>query len=579
VLDGNGNRLETLLAGGGSIVRTFDERDRLRSRHETVSSETVTSDWWPGGLLKTLGYPGVATPVAYAYDRRGRLQTVTDWLGAHTTYTWSETGQLASATLPGGIVAQWTFDDAGRLIDTLTAASDGTVLAHAGFTLDGAGRPKGIDWLLALAPDRPSAATKTMTYNGDRLQNVDGQAVGYDSDGNATALPGGPALGYDAFNRLSTVAGTQLTYDADGLRRTFLLKGVALRATWSGGEYADFYANLGDGARAVGGAQAATTPTGAQLGLPLCGQPPQAQSLDDALPRLLALSDAAGAVQARYVYGVGLIETIGADGSARVHVHDPCGSTLALADPAAAGALPSDCYAYDPFGNPLLAVGTSQNPFRLHGQWGVADAAGGPLAMGARDYAPGVLRFLQRDPLFGEQSAPQTLNRYAFLAGNPLQAIDPFGYASARAQDKNPGGGEGDALARGLVIGLGVATGLLLAAGAGAGLLGAGSLGAAGAGAGAGGVGAAAGGVEGAGALTAGEGTVAADAAAADVELGEFTAGRPSAGSAANEPLLDRGVVRSGEGWELRRRFVGNVSRTQPPRAAPTGNGGHLHGE
>ncbi len=569
VLDANGNRLETLLAGAGSIVRTFDERDRLRSRHETQSNETVAYDWWPGGLLKTLGYPGVATPVAYAYDRRGRLESVTDWLGAHTTYTWWETGQLKGAKLPGAIAAQWTFDDAGRLVDTLTAAPDGSVLAHAGFTLDGAGRPKAIDWLLPLAPDRPSAATTAMTYNGDRLQTVGGQAVGYDSDGNATALPGGPALAYDALNRLSTVAGTQFTYDADGLRRTFLLGGVALRATWSGGEHPDFYADLGDNARAVGGAQTASTPTGALLGLPLCGQPEQAQSLDGALPRLLALSDAAGAVQARHVYGVGLIETIGADGSVRVHVHDSSGSTLALADPAAAGAPPSDCYAYDPFGAPLLAAGTSQNPFRLHGQWGVTDAAGGPLAMGARDYAPGVLRFLQRDPLFGDPAAPQTLNRYAFAAGNPLQAIDPFGLASARAQDKNPGGGEGDALARGLVIGLGVATGLLLAAGAGAGLLGGGSLGAAGAGAAAGGVGVAAGGVEGAGALAAGEGTVAADAAAADVELAEFTAGRPSAGSSANEPLLDRNVVRTGPGWELRQRVGANVVRAQPPRAAP----------
>ena len=115
VLDGNGNRLETLIGAGVAIVRSFDERGRIRSRRDVAANETVGYTWWPGGALKTLAYPGLETPVAYVYDGLGRLSTVTDWLGGVTSYTWWATGQLQSAALPGGITARWTIDDAGRL--------------------------------------------------------------------------------------------------------------------------------------------------------------------------------------------------------------------------------------------------------------------------------------------------------------------------------------------------------------------------------------------------------------------------------------------------------------------------------
>jgi RHS repeat-associated protein len=45
----------------------------------------------------------------------------------------------------------------------------------------------------------------------------------------------------------------------------------------------------------------------------------------------------------------------------------------------------------------------------------------------ARHYNPQLGRFLQVDPLLGSVSRPQTLNRYAYVVGNPALRIDPLG--------------------------------------------------------------------------------------------------------------------------------------------------------
>jgi hypothetical protein len=47
--------------------------------------------------------------------------------------------------------------------------------------------------------------------------------------------------------------------------------------------------------------------------------------------------------------------------------------------------------------------------------------------MRARSYMPAQLRFLQPDYLVGGKRDPQTLNRYAFATGNPVQGNDPLG--------------------------------------------------------------------------------------------------------------------------------------------------------
>ncbi len=110
VYDLAGNRTGSLSPVGQTISQSFDTAGRMTRRVG------------PNGLVST-----------YAYDVRGRLLTQIN--GNETTrYTYTPTGQLASATLPSGQSASYSYDAAQRLI----AASDNrgnTVL----YTLDAAG--------------------------------------------------------------------------------------------------------------------------------------------------------------------------------------------------------------------------------------------------------------------------------------------------------------------------------------------------------------------------------------------------------------------------------------------------------
>jgi hypothetical protein len=51
----------------------------------------------------------------------------------------------------------------------------------------------------------------------------------------------------------------------------------------------------------------------------------------------------------------------------------------------------------------------------------------------ARQYDPGLGRFVSADPVLGTQSVPQTLNRYPYVVNNPTRYTDPSGEACSAA--------------------------------------------------------------------------------------------------------------------------------------------------
>jgi RHS repeat-associated protein len=104
-------------------------------------------------------------------------------------------------------------------------------------------------------------------------------------------------------------------------------------------------------------------------------------------------------------------------------------------------------YRYDPYGQ---AIGpkapddsnAANNPFRFQGFY--FDPAGQAYDMQARNYSPGLQRFLSADRYesatqdLGLQVDPTMTSRYAFLAGNPVDNVEfdghgPYGSASGRA--------------------------------------------------------------------------------------------------------------------------------------------------
>jgi len=77
----------------------------------------------------------------------------------------------------------------------------------------------------------------------------------------------------------------------------------------------------------------------------------------------------------------------------------------------------------------LSHSGASDNPYRYTGQQ--FDAFSGLYYLRARYYDPALGRFLSRDPAEPLLTAPHELNRYVYVADNPLNAADPSGRFAA----------------------------------------------------------------------------------------------------------------------------------------------------
>ncbi|MCY9748042.1 pre-toxin TG domain-containing protein, partial [Paenibacillus larvae] len=84
----------------------------------------------------------------------------------------------------------------------------------------------------------------------------------------------------------------------------------------------------------------------------------------------------------------------------------------------------------------LRKTGDTKQPFLYNGRDGVVTDDNGLYYMRARYYNPDIKRFINRDVLTGSISVGQTLNRYAYVNGNPVSYIDPFGLS--RDSDTSP---------------------------------------------------------------------------------------------------------------------------------------------
>jgi RHS repeat-associated protein len=395
VLDANGNRVSSRRDSASAPVdRSFDALDRMVGRTDEFGY-TVGYEYDLAGNLKRLVYPS-GVEVLYEYDRLSRLTKVTGWDGSETTYEYDVAGNLVGAALPDGSTVVYSYDAARRL----TAIHDsrgGETRYRADYTLNAAGKRIAAELELPLEPD-PATGHTGFTYGpANTLAARDGAAGAssytHDADGNMVSgtLGGAPrTMGYNALDQMETHDGDAYRYDADGLR-----------------------VEIARGDRARRFVYDVTAP----------------------YARLLEERDEQGNLVARYLYGLGLIVRDGPEGP-RIYHYDSRGSTIALTD--GSGTI-TDRYAYDPYGKLLSKVadvdldgdGTpdpTENPFTFVGRDGVQDDGNGLYHMRARYYAPELGRFIQKDQAFdGTLTAPQSLNRYAYVQGDPIQWTDPNG--------------------------------------------------------------------------------------------------------------------------------------------------------
>lgn len=459
--DGNGNRT-TMTDGAGTETYTYDSLDRLTSvtrgtdvfRYTYDAADGLTSRTYPDGTITT-----------YAYDDDGRMVSASSG-GTTTTYAYDPAGNPLAAATPDGFTALATYDRAARLLEIANVSSAG-VLSRSTYALDPVGNRlsmtttrdvqlytyDALDRLTrvcynlcstgggggpAAAPTQNGAGTacqacgpggiipETSPTDGGPAANDVFTSWTYDQVGNRlteTNYLGTTTSTYDAADRLTGTSApggvvTNLTYDANGNElsagtTTYAYDLADRIVSASVGATTESYTWSGDGIRlsAATGSQAAKT----------------VRFVVDrafALPQAVIERDGANRTLRRYVYGLDLLSQTTPNKGPYWYHHDGLGSVVNITSTAGSSLA---WWEYQPFGLPRAFATTSQAPansFLFTGEY--RDAATALYHLRARQYDPGIGRFLAVDPKLPSIQGPY-VSTYVYAMNNPGRLVDPSG--------------------------------------------------------------------------------------------------------------------------------------------------------
>ncbi|MHB8125651.1 MAG: RHS repeat-associated core domain-containing protein [Desulfitobacteriaceae bacterium] len=379
IYDNNDNVL-TVIDSTGTLTREYDQLNRV-IKYTDSNGQIIHYTYDEVGNLIALTYPGSKT-VQYGYNAVNQLISVTDWANRVTQYEYDANGCLTRTERPDGSVQTALYDAAGRLTQQKDVNNNGNIINQYDYTYDQAGNITTESSTSTDGQPPYNASNVAMTYDqSNRLAAYNGQAVQYDSDGNMTS---GPLMGsiasfaYDARNRLISAGNMSYVYDAENNRIAEVINN----------DQTNYVIN------------------------------PQAK-----LSQLLIKTDAQGN-STYYIYGLGLIGQEEVDGTNKTYHFDSRGSTIAITD---IQGVVTDRFAYAPFGELVQRTGTTDIPFLFNGRDGVMTDSNGLYYMRARYYNPEIKRFVNQDVLQGSINNGQSMNRYAYVNGNPVSQVDPFG--------------------------------------------------------------------------------------------------------------------------------------------------------
>jgi len=426
------NRLSSISAGGQTQTFTYDSctngLGRLCSDSDATGTTayTYTPEGWVAG--RGFSISGTGYSLGYGYDAMGDLAAVTYPDGHQAVYSYSNgavsgiTFSIGSTQLTAASSVTWqpmnaalsSWTSSNGLANTLSYDTDGRLSAintsgveSLGFSYDTANRLTGIDNVLdgTMSQDfgyddesrlvsmysanyvgsygydtdgnritkAVNGATDNTGYSATSNQIVsttgaNPQSYGYDALGNVTALSGITAYQYDAFNRMTAAGGMSYYINPEGQR---------LRKT--GGAGTTYFAPDRSG-------------------------PLMAEYLNGAWIDYVWLG---GRLIGREVNGQ--LEAIGDDQVGRPQVVTNASQAVVWS-------------AQNwPFTRSVTVSSSAPLNIGFPGQY--YDQETGLWNNGFRDYDPTLGRYVESDPL----GLAGGVNTYAYVSGNPLSYVDPYG--------------------------------------------------------------------------------------------------------------------------------------------------------
>ena len=372
--DGNGNVL-TVTDENGTITREYDNMNRM-TKYTDFRGNTIEYSYDQLGNLVALTYPG-GRVVRYTYYKTGNVKTVTDWDGKVTSFEYDGNGRLTKTSRADGSVEKRTYDANGRLV-TIVDKNGENVINQKVYSYDESGNVTEISSSDGTTMD--GLTSSEMKYNeNNQLIEYNGEEVKYDADGNMIYGPLNGKMAefeYDCRNRLVSAGGISYEYDAENNRISQTENGAKT-------EYV-------------------------------------VDSNSSSLTRILTAEKEGDTTY--YIYGIGLIAQENGNEYLIYHFNN-IGSTEAVTN--IDGEI-VETFDYGPYGE-LLSENKCSIMFLYNGELGVATDSNGLYYMRARYYNPEIKRFINQDVMTGSITDTPTLNRYAYVNGNPISLNDPFG--------------------------------------------------------------------------------------------------------------------------------------------------------
>ncbi|MEZ6186687.1 MAG: RHS repeat-associated core domain-containing protein [Planctomycetota bacterium] len=396
----------------GELRYTYDALGRLLSLENRVLFERIGyryegSRRQPSEVIYPWG------SVRYAYDAAGRLSEV--GLGEdRIQIARTADGRRERIRYPNGVETRFRY--AGSLLEETASRRGRELLSRRAYAYDDRGR-------IATVTDEAGRVTRFSHDRRGRLLEAAGDQhlrYAYDAAGNRTSVEvdgARRALEVGEGNRVLALGEVRYTYGDHG----------ALASREDAQGTTRYTVDVDGRLRGVEGPDGRVVRFGyAPDGTPLW------REVDGARTRYLVDRDQVvgefdgGGLRRRYVRGEGLDDLLaseGPDGERLTFHRDLVGSVVALSD--AAGEVAAR-YAYGPFGEALHAEGPAAagNRWRFAGR--PLDPETGLYDVRARHYDPALGRFTSPDPSGREGG----LNLYAYAENDPTRLTDPLGLSA-----------------------------------------------------------------------------------------------------------------------------------------------------
>jgi RHS repeat-associated protein len=407
---------ESMTDTSGITSYTYDARDRLTKK--ATPEGTLAYSYDLDGNLKSIRSSNPnGTSVDYSYDADNRLSNAKDNRldSGTTTYSYDNAGNLQNYLYPNGVQTTHQYNNLNRLTNLTTTSGTPTPIANYAYQLGPAGNRTRVNELGGRQvqygyDDLYRLTSETITSDVNGHNGIIGYQ--YDLVGNrlsSTSSVGAvapAAYSYDANDRLSSD-----TYDANGSTtasngNTYGYDSETHLVALNGG--ASSIVCDGDGIRVAKTTNGLTT----QYLVDDRNLTGYAQVLEEL---------SGGAVQRVYTYGLNRISQSQTSGTS-FYGYDGHGNVRLLTD--ATGAV-TDRYHYDAFGIVISQTGTTPNFYLYSGEQ--VDPSVGFYYLRSRYYKADGGRFVTLDSWFGKVFEPSTLHKYAYVANNPVNLVDPSG--------------------------------------------------------------------------------------------------------------------------------------------------------